>query len=79
MPPKKGKFLFNYYYGTGLGNWDQAYEIINGNSERIDEQYILVLWPSEVNSGISCFQWDEKKMIEMDVSWATLPEPPQAF
>lgn len=76
LPPKDCKFLFSYSYGIGLGNWSHAYQVIQGNSERIDEKYILVLWPSEINDGDSCFQWDEKKLIEMDVSWMPLPKPP---
>lgn len=76
--PKEGKFLFSYHCGVGLASWAQAYTIINGNSERTHECYFLVLWPQDIseNDG-EPFQWTEEKMIEMDVSWRPLPEPPE--
>jgi hypothetical protein len=78
MPPKQEKFLFHYDFGTGLGDWGQTYEIINGNSERRDERYILILWPSEVlESSMNIFEWNEEKMIEMEVYWQPLPIPPK--
>jgi hypothetical protein len=77
LPPKEEKFLFHYYFGIGLGNWGQSYITINGNSERRDERYILVLWPSEVLDGLSnIFEWTEKTMVEMEVSWMHLPKYP---
>lgn len=76
MPPKDAKFLFHYHYGIGLGNWGNHYKIINGNSERVFDGYCLILWPSEINQGQSPFQWTEKDMLEMEVSWMPLPEPP---
>ena len=77
MPPKDQKFLFHYFYGTGIGEWGQCYSIINGNSERTHEAYILVLWPSEINDGNSPFIWDENYMNEMEVFWMLLPDPPE--
>jgi hypothetical protein len=77
LPPKNRKFLFHYHYGIGLAQWEQSYEIINGNSERQDKKYLLILWPSEINDGSSeVFQWDNKTMVDMKVSWMPLPEPP---
>ncbi len=77
LPPKKTKFLFSYHYGIGLGEWGQCYTIINGNSERTHEAYILILWPSEILNGENPLQFDEKKMIEMEISWMPLPEGPK--
>ncbi len=74
MPPKDCKFLFSYYYGIGLGEWGQAYTIINGNSERTHESYILILHPSEINDGELPFVWKEDKIIEMQVKWMNLPK-----
>ncbi len=73
--PKNGKFLFHYHYGIGLGSWGQAYTTINGNSERTHEIYFLVLWPRDVSEE-EPMEFDEKKMIEMEVSWMPLPAPP---
>lgn len=76
--PKKGKFLFHYHCGIGLGSWGQAYTTIYGNSERTHEIYFLVLWPMDIseNNG-EPFQWNEEKMIEMEVKWMPLPEAPK--
>ena len=78
MAPKKGKFLFHYHCGVGLGAWGQSYTDIHGNSERTHEAYFLVLWPQHVseNDGEN-FEWDEDKMIEMDFYWMPLPKPPK--
>lgn len=75
--PKEGKFLFNYYYGTGLGEWGQCYTIINGNSERTHEAYILVLWPSEILDGSNPIIFSEEIMKDMKMSWMPLPQPPK--
>lgn len=76
--PKKEKFLFSYYYGVGLGAWGQAYTTINGNSERTHEIYFLVLCPMDISENESePMQWNERKMIEMDVFWMPLPAPPE--
>ena len=72
--PKKGKFLFSYHYGIGLGQWGQCFTTINGNSERTHEAYILILWPSEILEGEKPFEWDEEFMKEMEVSWMPLPD-----
>lgn len=77
LPPKKGKFLFSYHCGIGLGCWDQCYTIINGNSERTHKAYILILWPSEILDGNDPFCFDEEKMKEMEMFWMPLPEPPK--
>ena len=77
LPPKEGKFLFYYYYGMGIGQWGQSYEIIMGNSERDNEKYILVLHPTEINDGGEAYQWDGDKLIEMDIYWRPLPEAPK--
>ena len=74
--PREGKFLFSYYYGIGLGKWGQCYTTRNSNSERTHEAYILVLWPSQILDGQSPFQWTEEIMIEMEVYWMPLPNPP---
>lgn len=75
--PKTRKFLFYYHCGIGLGNWGQAYTCINGNSERTHKSYFLVLWPMDIseNDG-EPMQWDEKKMIEMEMYWMEIPKPP---
>lgn len=73
--PKKGKFLFSYHFGIGIGEWGQCYTTINGNSERTHHAYILILWPSEILEGDVPFEWDEEYMIEMEVSWGPLPQP----
>lgn len=77
LPPKDCKFLFAYYFGIGLGVWAQCYKTVNGNSERTHEAYILILHPSDILNGDDPFCWDEKYMIEMDVSWMPLPKPPE--
>lgn len=74
FPPKKGKFLFKYHYGIGLGEWGQCYTIFNGNSERTHEAYILILWPTEILDGREPFQWKEDYMIDMEVFWMPLPD-----
>lgn len=71
--PKEGKFLFSYHCGVGLGAWGQAYTTIQGNSERTHKLYFLVLWPMDISDDGEPFQWDESKMIEMDVYWMNLP------
>lgn len=77
MPPKTGKFLFHYWAGIGIGNYGHTYKIINGSSERSNDKYILVLWPSEISAGFTCpYEWEEKDMIEMEVSWMPLPDGP---
>jgi len=80
LAPKKGKFLFHYCYGIGLGNWDRIYHFQNGGHSFLSDEckYILVLWPSELKEGCENFpmQWNENKMIEMEVSWMPLPKPP---
>jgi hypothetical protein len=75
--PKDKKFLFSYHCGIGLGCWGQAYTTINGNSERTHHSYFLVLTPMDIseNDG-EPFIWGEKKMIEMEVSWMSLPLSP---
>lgn len=75
--PKTGKFLFYYHCGIGLGCWTQAYTTINGNSERTHKCYFLVLWPCDIseNDG-EPMQWSDDKMIEMDMYWMPLPNPP---
>lgn len=77
LAPKSGKFLFYYHCGVGLGSWGQAYTTINGNSERTHKTYFLVLWPMDIseNDG-EPFQWNEDKMIEMNIYWMPLPLPP---
>lgn len=76
--PKKGKFLFSYHHGIGLGAWGQAYTNFNGNYESTHQLYFLVLWPMNISEDSGePFQWNEKKMIEMQVSWMPLPEPPK--
>ena len=78
LPPKNIKFLFNYYCGTGIGEWGQCFTVTNGNSERTHKCYILILNPSLlVGNQEEPFEWDEKKMIEMEVSWMHLPKPPE--
>ena len=74
---KNNKFLFSYFGGIGLGCWGQAYTTINGNSERTHEAYFLVLNPCDISEDQGePFEWDEEKMIEMEVSWMALPKPP---
>jgi hypothetical protein len=77
--PKDSKFLFSYHCGIGLGAWGQAYTNINGNSERTHSLYFLVLCPMDIseNNG-EPFQWNEDKMIEMEVYWMPLPKSPKA-
>jgi len=77
LPPKDSKFLFSYYYGVGLGLWNQVYRQFNGDSNREGFSYYLVLTPSDPSEGDETFVWDENKMIEMDVFWMPLPEPPK--
>lgn len=78
LPPKKGKFLFHYHCGIGLGSWGQAYTLINGNSERTHKIYFLVLWPMDISENSDePMRWNEEKMIEMEVSWMPLPEGPK--
>lgn len=77
MPPKDKKFLFSYFAGIGIAKWGTTFKIINGNSERTEEKYILVLEPDFMVGNIDePFEWNEKYMIEMDVSWMPLPSPP---
>ena len=76
LPPKLGKFIYNYYYGIGLGEWGQCYTIINGNSERTHEAYILILWPHEILDGLFPYEWNDERMIEMEVNWMPLPDAP---
>lgn len=78
--PKEEKFLFHYHCGIGLGCWGQAFTSTNGNSERTHKIYFLVLWPMDIseNDG-EPMQWDEEKMIEMEVSWMPLPNPPNPY
>ena len=71
--PKNEKFLFSYDYGIGLGQWGQCYTVINGNSERTHEAYILILHPSEILDGAEPFCWDHERMVSMDVYWLPLP------
>lgn len=71
--PKDGKFLFSYHYGIGLGEWGQCYTVINGNSERTHDAYILILWPSEILDGLDPIEFSEEKMIEMNVKWMDMP------
>ncbi len=74
--PKEGKFLFSYHCGVGLASWGQAYTTINGNSERTHELYFLVLCPMDITEN-ECepMQWNEEKMVEMDVYWMPVPLP----
>ena len=73
MPPKDKKFIFSYHCGEGLGQHGQCYTIINGNSERTHHAYILILWPSEILDGNDPMQFDDEKMIEMEIKWMPLP------
>lgn len=77
MPPKLDKFLFHYWCGIGIGSWGKCYTIINGNSERTHESYILILWPCDILGGEDPYCWDENYMIEMEVQWMPLPKPPE--
>lgn len=74
LPTKRRKFLFSYHSGTGLGQWGQCYTIINGNSERTHEAYILILDPQSILDGEEPFQWNDKKILEMEVSWMEIPK-----
>jgi len=76
LPPKDKKFLFSYHYGIGIGQWGQCYTVINGNSERTHEAFILILHPLEILDGSEPFQWNESYMKEMNVSWMPLPKEP---
>jgi hypothetical protein len=74
FPPKNKKFLFSYDYGIGIGAWGQCFSVINGNSERTHEAYILVLNPHlMVGNQEEPFKWDENKMLDMEVKWMDLP------
>lgn len=75
--PKNGKFLFHYHQGIGLGEWSSTYEHSNGDSWLTNVQkYLLIIWPSDILHGDSPFEWDEGFMIDMDVKWMPLPNPP---
>ena len=76
LPPKDSKFLFSYFYGIGLGQYGQCYEILNGNSERTHNGYILILWPTEILDGSSPMTFEEDQMIEMEMHWMPLPYRP---
>ena len=73
-PPKNAKFLYKYHYGIGLGQWGKCYTTVNGNSERTHESYILVLHPAELLDHGHPFEWNEEKMVEMEVLWRPLPK-----
>lgn len=78
--PKEGKFLFHYRCGLGLGEYGSRFEDINNNSEYAGDCYHLVLSPQEVNPNsryCDVMEWDDDKMIEMNVFWIPLPHPPQ--
>ena len=77
MPPKDKKFIFNYCYGIGLGQWGKCYKTRNGNSERTYDAYIFILHPSEIIDGNPPFFFTEEYMIEMEVKWMPLPHPPK--
>jgi hypothetical protein len=78
--PKKGKFFFHYFGGMGLAEWGTRYEDRNNNSEYAGECYHLVLSPSQVNGNSridEVMEFDDNKMIEMEMKWMLLPEPPK--
>lgn len=76
--PKTGKFLFSYHYGIGIGEWANTFQHRNGDSFLTDvKKYILILWPSEILQGCDPMEWDNGKMIEMEVHWMPLPNPPE--
>lgn len=74
LPPKDRKFLYLYAFGIAFGQWGQMYAIKNGNSERIQEGYIIILHPVEINDGNSPLQWDENYMKDMGGFWTELPK-----
>ena len=78
LPPKNIKFLFSYFYGVGIGCWGQCFTIINGNSERTHESYILILNPElMVGDQDQPIEWNEATMIDWDVYWMPLPKSPE--
>lgn len=74
LPPIDEKFLFHYHCGTGIGEWAYTYPVIEGHSIATDPKYLLILWPSEIVAGESPLEFDDRKMIEMDIYWMPLPQ-----
>jgi hypothetical protein len=72
LPPKDSKFLFYYRYGMGLGNWGQT-------SRCSPEMYVLVLWPTEIASGIDPMTFSEQYIKEMNMFWSYMPTKPKDY
>lgn len=73
LPPKIRPFLFTYDMGFGIGDWQQCYKIINGNSEKTHFAYVLVnVCDRDLNDNVH-YHWDDDHMKAMDVLWRNFP------
>lgn len=74
LPPKDKTFLFRYDMGYGIGAWDREYIIVNGNSELLNECYVLINVTENYMGYIDPYFWNDEKMIKMNIKWTLFPE-----